>query len=64
MRALLRKDLQVFIKRQALIWADSRLCVSGKGEVWWEFVFERTGSCYLGQQIVSGENAKIPIIYT
>ena len=29
---LLRKDLQGLMKRQALIWVDSRLCVSGNGE--------------------------------
>ena len=43
---LLRKNLRVFIKRQSLIWVDSRLCVSGNGEDWWKFVFERTGSFY------------------
>ena len=48
---LLRKDLQVFIKRKALIWAGSRLCVSGNGGVWWEVVFERTESCYLEKRI-------------
>ena len=31
---LLRKDFQFFIKRQALIWVDSSLCVSWKGGVW------------------------------
>ena len=30
--ALLRKNLQVFIKRQALIGVDSRLCVLWKGK--------------------------------
>ena len=29
---LRRKDLRVFLKRLVLIWADSRLCVSGNGE--------------------------------
>ena len=36
---LLRKDLQVFLKRLALIWVDSRLCVSGNGWLWWEIIF-------------------------
>ena len=36
---LLHKDLGVYIKRQTLIWADSRLCVSGNGWFWWEVVF-------------------------
>ena len=55
---LLRKDLWVFIKRQSLIWVDSRLCVSGNGWFWWEFVFERAESCYLRKWIVSDENTK------
>ena len=54
----------MFLKRHALIWADSRLCVSGNGKVWWEAVFERTESFYLGKRIVSGENAKFQFLRT
>ena len=43
---------------------DSRLCVSGNGEVLGEVVFERIESCYLEKQIVSGENAKISAFCT
>ena len=63
--ALLRKDLQVFIKRKALIWVDSRLCISWNGKVWWEFFLERTESFYLGKQKVWDKNAKISsFLYT
>ena len=32
----------MFLKRLVLIWADSRLCVSGNGGGWWEVVFMAT----------------------
>ena len=43
---LLRKDLWVFLKRQGLIWADSRLCVLWNGWFWWKIAFKRTESCF------------------
>ena len=63
-RVLLRKDLWGFIKRQALIWADSRLCVSGKGEVWWEIISWWTERNYRKKRKVRLRMAKLRVPHT